>query len=87
MASDEDLRNSRTKFNRVYSEEELALFARYVERRAACRPHACTYGSLCWVQLGPPGLGNLSKRCFECDGVPTTGPDGPADPHPVWRNR
>jgi hypothetical protein len=83
-----DLRNPREKNNRVYSEDELALFARYVARRTACRPHACTYGPLCWVQLGPPGLDSRNGgTCSGCNGLPTTGPDGPADPHPVWRNR
>jgi len=76
MASDNDLRNSRTKFNRVYSDEELALFARYVEKRAACRPAVCTYGARCWVALGPPALktGGGMPHCVECAGMPLDHP-------------
>lgn len=71
MATDTDLRNPRTKFNRVYSEEELAVFAQYVEQRAACRPTVCTYGARCWVAVGPPGLtaAGPACRCNECDGL------------------
>jgi len=47
------------------------MFARDVERRATCRPHACTQGERCWVALGPPGLRNEGyPRCVECDGAP-----------------
>ncbi len=78
MATDADLRNSRTKFNRPYSEEELALFARYVERRAACRPAECTFGPQCWVALGPPGLtgqgGAGMALCVECGKPPRLRP-------------
>jgi hypothetical protein len=72
--ADNDLRNSRTKFNRVYSEEELARFSHYVEQRAACRPAVCTYGARCWVALGPPGLTTGGRgaiySCAECGGRP-----------------
>jgi len=69
--ADDDLRNSRTKFNRLYSSDELALFARYVDARSDHRPAECTYGDLCWVRLGPPGLtGNMHTSCIGCGGKP-----------------
>ncbi len=75
MASDEHLRNPATKFNRTYSSEELALFARYVEQRSACQPAQCTRLGRCWVLDGPPSLGgpktNTLKSCIGCHGTPT----------------
>lgn len=71
MAASHDLRNLRQKFNHPYSEEERALFARYVEQRAACRPAACTNGPQCWVLEGPPALGNSQgPTCLGCRGHP-----------------
>lgn len=79
MADGDNLSTERTKFNRVYSEDELALFARYVDRRAACRPKACTRGPRCWVALGPPGYTSNRKlkngACVECGGAPGVHPD------------
>ncbi len=77
MAAGHDLRNSRTKFNRPYSEAELALFAQYVEQRAVCQPAACTREGRCWVLLGPPGLIHNKKYCcIEC-GCPPVEPVRP----------
>lgn len=68
MATNEDLRNSRSKFNRVYSEEELALFARYVKARRVCAPDACDDGVVCWARQGPPGMMGYggALRCAGC---------------------
>ena len=71
MAADDDLRNSRTKFNRSYSEADLALFARYVEERQAVRPKPCHRGVRCWVIEGPPALGAIGgPTCLGCKGRP-----------------
>ena len=44
----------RVRFDRDYSDAELALFARYREQRAALKPKECTSGDRCWVRFGPP---------------------------------
>ena len=41
---------------RVYTPDDLALFARYVEARADYRPKGCTGASMCWVEKGPPAV-------------------------------
>lgn len=50
---------------KVYTEEELALFARYVAARADLRPKGCTGAEMCWVEKGPPGLGG-NHTCLGC---------------------
>ncbi len=52
-----------------YTPEDFALFARYREARAVCRPKKCTGSDNCWVDVGPPGLGSMC-RCAVCLGVP-----------------
>lgn len=72
MASDDNLRNTVTKINRLYTEAELALFAGYVEQRASIRPAQCSYVAECWVSRGPPCYkqqsGTYGGRCLGCDG-------------------
>ena len=53
---------------KVYTEEDRALFARYVAARAAPRPAGCNYGADCWVELGPPGMDTAAGllRCRGC---------------------
>lgn len=52
--------------SRVYSAEELALFARYVPARADHRPAGCNYAAECWVEVGPPGLSKAVCRGCGC---------------------
>jgi hypothetical protein len=70
--ADEDLRNSPTKFNRSYTEAELALFAQYVDQRRRCAPAACDDGPVCWARQGPPALGAKAglAPCRGCGGRP-----------------
>jgi hypothetical protein len=66
--ADDDLFNSPTKFNRSYTEAELALFAEYAAERQAERPSECTYADVCWVIQGPPGMTSRDGaiRCRGC---------------------
>ncbi len=68
MATAPHLRNSRTKFNRPYSEAELALFAQYGEQRRAQAPAACDGGAVCWVLQGPPALASKPSAPIYCAG-------------------
>lgn len=64
--ADQHLRNSRSVFNRAYTEAELALFAEYLAERQAERPAECTYAAPCWVERGPPAM--RSRDCLRCVG-------------------
>lgn len=57
---------------RPYSDEELALFARYRGMRAEGRPKKCIPGAeYCWVEEGPRGWTCATKGgCVACGGVP-----------------
>ena len=46
----------KTRRTRVYSTDELALFARHIARRADHRPKECHHGGNCWVTEGPPAF-------------------------------
>ena len=60
-----------SKSLRVYSEDELALFARYEPERAKYRPAGCNEGAGCWVKCGPPGLkAGGDPRCIACSKRP-----------------
>lgn len=50
------------------TEAELALYQRYREHRADCRPKACTGAKDCWVEIGPPGYHH--GACRRCGGYP-----------------
>lgn len=59
------------KFDRDYSDAEVALFARYTAQRASHQPSPCTRGPQCWVLHGPPCYrthNGPGGRCIECDG-------------------
>lgn len=57
---------------RVYSAEQLAIFAANVGKREAAQPTACTGGVKCWVVHGPPALRvkGYNTTCVECQGRP-----------------
>lgn len=59
------------RHQREYSRDELAVFAEYVQFRAAARPAECHYGAGCWVTEGPPACntnGGADSRCSGCGG-------------------
>ncbi len=55
---------------RQYTEEQLALFARYRDVRASCAPQGCTRGERCWVEAGPPCIDTGSNVCIGCRKTP-----------------
>lgn len=58
----------RDKFDRDYSDGDLAFFASYRADREPHRPSGCTGGSRCWVTCGPPSYRTHSAGglCTEC---------------------
>ena len=75
---------------RVYSADELALFAQYRDQRAICRPLGCLGGEACWVELGPPGISGHAHACAYCGDCPRVLPlhilrDSLDGPPPVVR--
>ena len=49
---------------REYSDDDRALFAKYVANRADVRPKACVEGAMCWVECGPVALkGVVCRGC------------------------
>lgn len=62
--------------DRVYTPEELALFARYRDQRALCRPVTCAGGDDCWVTHGPPAFGGTGNLCLGCKRMPSLLPHG-----------
>ena len=63
-----------SKTQRDYTEDDLALFARYQAAREDHQPHGCTGGPRCWVKLGPPGytcqMNSNNGGCRECGSGP-----------------
>ena len=61
---------------RVYDEEQLAIFARCRSERAKVPPKDCVGGAGCWVEEGPPGLTGTGSRpvCRRCGCAPRTLP-------------
>lgn len=60
--------------NNTYSDEQLAIFGRYVAQRAAVAPLECNGGTVCWVWLGPPGVKSAAANraslvCLGCGGT------------------
>lgn len=59
----------RSRLARAYTDDELALYARYRDQRAEVRPLACVEGDGCWVEAGPPAL-IKNGSCSKCRGSP-----------------
>ena len=57
----------------TYTPQQLAMFAKWVAARAACRPTKCHYSEMgrCWVREGPPALENQNGRGIGCQGLPS----------------
>ena len=53
------------RVERVYTPDDLALFARYAPARADYRPKGCTGAAMCWVEKGPPAV-NKEAVCLAC---------------------
>lgn len=68
-----------------YSEADLALFARFREQRALCRPLACNGGALCWVERGPPAIHRYGT-CRGCNRQPLALPIA-HDGHTAYQRR
>lgn len=68
--------SGRTKIGprRKYSEEQLAVFARYRDNRATCQPRECNGGPDCWVENGPPRI-SPHGHCIGCHGLPRIAPE------------
>lgn len=53
-----------------YTEEQLAFFATFAEKRAPFAAAQCNNGERCWVKHGPPCLHFYGRlRCRGCDGT------------------
>lgn len=76
MAQAGYLQSRPQKFNRSYTEAELALFARHVAEREEARPKCCSGGVRCWVVHGPPAYRTNGPAgfCVECEGAPIARP-------------
>jgi len=58
---------------REYTEDQLALFARWRNVRATCRPaNCCGGGNGCWVEGGPAAIRSDNSQCVLCRQVPRT---------------
>jgi hypothetical protein len=62
-------RHRRARHPRQYSDDDLAVFAQYIEQRALCRPQQCFNGQFCWVLLGPRGI-SRDGLCLACNRAP-----------------
>lgn len=71
---------------RIYTADEVALFARHVAARADHRPQGCDNGELCWVTLGPPAIDTTGgyTRCLGCHASLMNERRGPTKHRPVY---
>lgn len=60
----------RSRPQRHYSANDLALFARYIQARTAHMPEECDGSEECWVVRGPPcySMTNQENACTGCKG-------------------
>lgn len=63
------MNRSKTGPAKVYTDDEIARFAKFREHRAPFAPEQCNHGTPCWVAAGPPAIGPNS-HCLGCDAMP-----------------